>query len=399
MGSSRIQFFCDDALMVLEERLETDMRNQKVFIALPKEWDSNETRISLTPDAVQSLTKHGHRVLVEEGAGHGSFFRDVQYSDAGAEITTDKKALWSSSVIFRICPPSPEEIALMQPGSFLFSALQLSRYSKACILALLHKKIRFAAFELLQDYTEQRILAKIIGELAGKAAVAYASELTAKLNGTFLGSLAGVRPCEVVVFGAGVVGSSATASAMALGAGIRVFDASINRLDRLRKELGYHTNTSILDPKEIAKAARRADIIIIAMPRDSNPYQNSIITEEMLPLLKRGCVVMDLGADTGLSVETMRETTLDKPYYIENGLIFCALPNITARVSRTASKAISNYFLSFLNDQYHFGDMEVRVRADPALQAAMALFCGKITHPDVARKHDLPYHDINLLLF
>src|SRR5690606_5519484 len=136
-------------------------------IGVPKETCLNERRTCLTPDAVQVLVEHGHHIVVESGAGEGSFFTDLQYSEAGAQITQNPQEAFQQDLVLKINPPTTEEIEFLKPCTYLISALQINLRDQEYFKKLAEKKINAIAFEFIVDEYKQLSLVRLIGEIAG----------------------------------------------------------------------------------------------------------------------------------------------------------------------------------------------------------------------------------------
>lgn len=277
--------FSETELIPKEEKLEVIKKGKKFSIGIPKETCLNERRTCITPDAVQVLVSYGHEIYVETGAGLGSFFTDVQFSEAGAKIVQTPIEAFNKDLILKVNPPTEEEVDLLDTGAYLISALQINLRSKEYFLKLAEKKVNAIAFEFILDEYRQLALVRLIGEIAGTISILMASELLALSNGLMLGGITGVRPTEVVILGAGIVGEFATKSATGLGASVKVFDNSLSKLRRLHTLVDNRVPTSIIDPKELTKALRRADVVIAALPRLN---MTPIITEDMVMKMKKG---------------------------------------------------------------------------------------------------------------
>ncbi|CAM3407130.1 alanine dehydrogenase [Elizabethkingia occulta] len=396
MGTTIFTPFTEKELIPKEEKLEIVRKEKKFSIGIPKETCLDEKRLCLTPDAVQVLVQAGHRIIMENGAGEGSFFTDLQYAEAGAEMTTDTQEVFSQNIILKINPPTLDEIEFLKPCSYIISALQINLSSKEYFKKLSEKKINAIAFEYIMDEYKQYSLVRLIGEIAGTVSILYSSELLAQTNGQMLGGITGVRPTEVVIVGAGIVGEYATKAAIGLGASVKVFDNSLSKLRRLNVMVDSRVPTSIIDPKELKKSLRRADVVIGALPR-LNMFP--IVTEDMVMHMKKGSVIIDVTVDNGKSVETSELTTLSKPTFIKHGVIHCGLPNLTSRMSRTTTKAISNFFLSYLLDFDQEGGFENVLVKNSEMKQSLYMYKGRLTKQAIANKFGMQYHDINLLIF
>lgn len=388
--------FSEQELLPKEEKLEVVKKSKKFSIGIPRETCLNERRTCITPDAVQVLTDCDHDIVIEAGAGQGCFFTDQQYSEAGARITNDPREAFSQDLVLKINPPTEEEIEYLNPNSYLVSALQINLRDKDYFLRLAEKKVNAIAFEFIMDEYRQLSLVRLIGEIAGTASVLYASELLSLSNGLMLSGITGVRPTEVVIIGAGIVGEFATKAAIGLGASVRVFDNSLSKLRRLHTLVDSRVPTSIIDPKELGKALRRADVVIGAMPRlNASP----VVTEDMVMRMKKGSVIIDVTIDNGRVVETSEMTTLEDPYKIKHDVIHSALPNLTSRVPRTTTKAISNFFLSYVLNYDDEGGFENTLVKKNEMKQSLYMYKGRYTKQIICDRFGLTYHDINLLIF
>ncbi|MCY0967949.1 alanine dehydrogenase [Chryseobacterium wangxinyae] len=388
--------FSEEELMPKEEKLEVIKKGKQFSIGIPKETCLNERRTCITPDAVQVLVQHGHEIIVESGAGKGSFFTDLQYSESGAIITKDPKEAFSQDLILKINPPTDEEIDYFKPNTYLVSALQINLRDKDYFMKLAEKKINAIAFEFIADEYKQLALVRLIGEIAGTVSILYASELLALSNGLMLGGITGVRPAEVVILGAGIVGEFATKAAIGLGASVKVFDNSLSKLRRLHTLVDSRVPTSIIDPKELSKSLRRADVVIGALPRLN---MQPIVTEEMVCKMKKGSVIIDIAIDNGKVIETSELTTMEDPYIIKHGVIHCGLPNLTSKMPRTTTKAISNFFLSYILNYDIEGGFENMLLRKNEMKQSLYMYKGRHTKKVICDRFGLTYHDINLLIF
>lgn len=388
--------FTEEDLLPQEEKLEIVRKHQNISIGIPKETCLDEKRTCITPDAVQVLVENGHSIFIEEGAGSGAFFTDLQYAEVGATIVKTPQEAFQQDLVLKINPPTREEIQYLKPYSYLISALQINLRDADYFQSLSEKKINAIAFEFILDEYKQLALVRLIGEIAGTASVLYASELLSQSNGLMLGGITGVRPTEVVIVGAGIVGEFATKAAIGLGASVRVFDNSLSKLRRLHTMVDSRVPTSMIDPKELTKALRRADVVIGALPRlDTQP----IVTEEMVRLMKKGSIIIDVTIDNGKVFETSEPTNLQQPYFIKHGVVHCGLPNLTSRMPRTTTKAISNFFLSYILNYDQEGGLENILLKNNEIKQSFYMYKGRHTKKTICDKFGLVYHDINLLLF
>ncbi len=392
--------FTKQQLLPQEEKLEIARHKSELFIGVPKETSYQDRRICLIPDAVNSLTSHGHRVLMEAGAGLSSSYTDKEYSDAGAEITNDTQKVFSCPILLKVEPPTLQEIELMNPNSILISAIQLKTQKKAYFEALIKKKITALAFEYIKDEDGSYPAVKTLSEIAGTASILIASELMINNQfgkGLLFGNITGVPPSEVVIIGAGTVGEFAAKTAVGLGANVKVFDNSLTKLRRLQNNLSQRVFTSTIQPKALLKALRRCDVAIGAMRgKDRCPV---VVTETMVEYMKKGAVIVDVSIDTGGCFETSEITTHEKPTFIKNDVIHYCVPNIPSRYSKTASLSISNILTPSLIQIAEDGGIESAIRMNKGLKNGVYLYHGILTSKAIGDWFDLPDNDINLIVF
>jgi len=392
--------FTKAQLIPQEETLEITRSKSDLFIGVPKETHFQEKRICLTPDAVAALVAHGHKVLLEKGAGEEAGFTDQDYNDAGAELTHDTKKVFGAPIVLKVEPPTLDEIDWIQHKALVISALQLKTQEKAYFEKLAKKKVTALAFEFIKDEDGAYPAVKALSEIAGIASILISAELIAShrnSNGLLFGNISGVPPLEVVIIGAGTVGQFATKAALGLGANVKVFDTSITRLRNLQFIAGQSIFTCTLQPKYLLKALRRCDVAIGAL-RGSN-RSPIVVTETMVENMKNGSVIMDVSIDMGGCFETSEMTSHNNPTFTKHGVIHYGVPNIPARYPKTASISISNIFTPYLFDLADSGGIENAVRFNAGLKNGLYFYRGILTSQAVGNWFNLPHSDINLLIF
>jgi len=388
------------SLMPKEEMLEVPRKKGTLFIGIPKETSFQEKRVALVPEAVGLLVANGHRVRIEAKAGEGANFTDNEYSEAGAEICVDKHDIYKCDIICKVAPPSEDEVNMMSGNQTFISALQLATQPKEILQKLIEKKITAIAWDYIRDEEGVFSIVRTMGEIAGTTSILIAGELLSSFSngkGIMLGGIAGVQPTEVVVIGAGTVGEFATRAASGLGASVKVFDSSLTRLRRLQNDIGSRVFTSIIQPKVLAKAIRRADIVIGAL-RSNVGKTPCVVSEEMIQSMKAGSVVIDLSIDQGGCFETSRVTNHIDPVFTKHGVIHYCVPNIASRVSRTASFALSNIFSPLILEMGEKGGVVDLVRMHSGFRNGVYIYKGILTNEILGKVFDLNYKDINLLL-
>ncbi|SFC82676.1 alanine dehydrogenase [Zunongwangia mangrovi] len=398
--SKQVSPFTKEELIPQEEKLEIFKNKGELFIGIPKETSYQEKRICLSPDAVGAITAHGHRVMIESGAGNYANFSDKDYSDAGAEVTKDTQKVFSCPTILKVEPPSISELEMMNPQTILISALQIKTQSKAYFQKLASKRITALGFEFIKDDDGSYPIVRALSEITGTASVLIASEIMSNNgdgNGLLFGNISGVPPVEVVILGAGTVGQFAARSAIGLGANIKVFDSSITKLRNLQSALGQTFYTSTIQPKNLSKALKRCDVLIGAVR--GNNRSPVLVTEEMVASMKRGAVAIDVSIDVGGCIETSEITSHEKPIFTKHDVIHYCVPNIPSRYARSSSLSLSNIFTPYLLHIGEEGGLENTLRFDRGLRNGLYFYHGVLTNKSIADWFDLTYRDINLLIF
>jgi alanine dehydrogenase len=388
------------SLLPKEEMLEVRKKKGSLFIGIPKEVSFQERRVGLVPEAVSLLVANGHKVRVESGCGLGANFSDNEYSEVGAEICLDRKEIYQCDIVVKVAPPSEEDADLLTGNQTLISALQIATQPKEILKKLIDKKITAIAWDYIRDEEGVFSVVRTLGELAGTTSVLVAGELLSSFSsgkGMMLGGIAGVQPTEVVVIGAGTVGEFATRAAIGLGASVKVFDNSLSKLRRLQNDIGSRVYTSIIQPKVLAKAIRRADVVIGAL---RSPYGRTpcVVTEEMIESMKIGSVVVDVSIDQGGCFETSRITNHNDPTFVKHGVVHYCVPNIASRVSRTASFALSNIFSPLLLEMGNQGGSSELIRWNEGFRNGVYIYKGVLTSEVLGKVFDLKYKNIELLL-
>lgn len=387
-------------LLPQEEKLEITRQKSELFIGIPKETCYQERRICLTPDGVNTLSQHGHSVLIEAGAGISAGYSDKDFTDNGATITHDTKKVFSCPILLKVEPPSIEEIEMMQLETILISALQLKTRTLEYFEALKKKKIIALAFEFIKDDDGSYPAVKSLSEIAGTASVLVAAELMINNHigkGLLFGNITGVPPTEVVILGAGTVGEFAAKTALGLGASVKVFDNSITKLRRLQNCLPHRIFTSTIQPKAILKALRRCDVAIGAMR--GNDRCPVVVTETMVEHMKKGAVIVDVSIDTGGCFETSEVTTHENPTFVKNNVIHYCVPNIPSRYSKTASLSINNILTPYLLQIAENGGIELAIRCNAGLLHGVYSYRGILTNKPIAEWFGIDFSDINLIVF
>ncbi len=390
----------DSQLQYQTEMLEVKHRPQKSFIGVPKESILQEKRVALVPSSVAVLVANGYRVLVERGAGDKSNFKDIDYTEAGAEIAEDRAEVFKADIITKTAPPTIYELELMQQNQMLISPLQLPTITEDYIHLIRQKRIVALAMEYIKDESGSFPIVRIMSEIAGLSAILTAAELMNNINGgkgVLLGAISGVPSAKVVILGAGVVGEFATRTALGLGAEVRIFDNNIYKLMRLQNMVGKQLYTSVLNPQYLKKELLTADVVIGAIHAKSGRAP-MIVTEDMVAQMKEGAVIIDVSIDQGGCFATSEMTSHDQPTFVKHGVIHYCVPNIASRVSQTASIAASNILSNILLSAENPGNVEQLLYHFPGLRNGVYAYKGCLTNEYLGQRFGIKTTNIDLLM-
>jgi len=390
------------SFIVRELMLKAEKQKVSLSIGIPKENQTEEKRVSLTPETVSLLVSAGYRILFEAGAGLSINYSDSYYAESGAEIVETATEVFQADLILKILPPTLGEVQMMRARTTVFSFLYLHKLSRPLLDLMSEKKINALAYELIYDETGVSPFVTSISEIEGTSSITLAAELLSNAHGgkgILLGGIPGISPTEVVIVGAGVAGTMAARAALALGAVVKVFDDDILKLRNIRHELGNSLFTSTLQPNVLRNVFRSADVVIGVM-QYINKTHFFRISEDLVREMKRGSLIIDLRMAQGGCFETTMEACLpDHPAIFEkHGVLhFCEM-SLSARVARTASIALSNIFVSLFTGMEDCGGVAHFARFDRGFASGFYMYAGKMVNSYVANQFNLPVADIGLFL-
>ena len=370
-----------------------------MIIGIPKEIKDNEYRVAQTPGGVELLVQHGHRVLVQAGAGEGSGFSDEEYRKAGAEILPDAASVWNQAdMVTKVKEPLPQEYPFLRPGLILFTYLHLAAEERLTH-ELMKREVIAIAYETVELDDGRLPLLIPMSEVAGRMAVqigAYYLEKPQGGRGKLLSGIPGVRPADVAIIGGGTVGINAAQIALGMGAHVVIIDKNLDRLRYLDEVLHGNLTTLASNPRNIADSVRVADLVIgaVLIPGARAPR---LVTRELVRQMKPGSVIVDVAVDQGGCVETIRPTTHSNPVYVVDGVIHYGVTNMPGAVPRTSTYGLSNATLPYALLLADLG-FEEAVAQNKALARGVNVYKGRITHPAVAEAFGLEYTPLEKLL-
>ena len=361
-----------------------------MVIGVPAEIKDHEFRVALTPHGVKTLCDRGHRVVVQQGAGEGSGFEDQAYLQSGAVLLPLAQDIFGEAeLILKVKEPQPEEWVLLRKEHVLFTYLHLAA-SKALTESLLKSGCTAIAYETTEDHQGQFPLLRPMSEIAGRMSVQIGAHFLEKLqggSGVLLGGVPGVAPAEVVVLGSGVVGASAIAIAVGMGARVTVLSLDLSQLRELDALYQNRIVTMASSKGMIQQYLRQADLVIgaVYLPAARTPR---VITRDMVSEMKPGSVIVDVSVDQGGCAETTRPTTHSDPIAVIDGVLHYGVGNIPGIVPYTSTFALTNATLPFIVELVERG-VEKAISASPGLRKGVSVLNGQLTCQAVGAAHGL----------
>src|SRR3954453_18520666 len=366
-------------------------------IGVVTEIKADEYRVALTPAGARELVAQGHDLTVERGAGDGSAFSDDQYRAVGASIGSTEDA-WTADLVLKVKEPLPEEYGFLREGQVLFTYLHLAA-SEELARALVASGAACVAYETVETSNGALPLLAPMSEIAGRlSAQAGAAFLEKPLGGRglLLGGVAGVAPGRVLIIGGGIVGYNAAVIAIGLGANVTILERSLDRMRHLDEILSGRVSLVMSSTLQVEESVREADVVIgaVLIPGARAP---KLITRDMLRDMKEGSVFCDVAIDQGGCAETSHATTHTEPVYEGEGVTHYCVANMPGAVPITATKALTNATLPFVEAIADHGLREA-VAQDPSLALGVNAVDGKITYEAVAEAHNLDYTPLDDVL-
>lgn len=359
-----------------------------MIIGIPRETKPDEYRVSMLPVGVELLVKSGHEVLVEQSAGAGSGYDNQQYTAAGAKLVAKPRDVFDrAEMIVKVKEPINNELGWLKPGQIVFTYFHFAA-SRSLTDACLQAKITAVAYETLTDARGRLPLLIPMSEVAGRMSIQEGAKYLEKPmmgRGILLGGVAGVEPGNVLILGAGTVGTNAARIAAGLGAHVIVMDVNLDRLRYLDAVMPPNVHTVYSDPHAIVEHATQADLIIgaVLIPGGRTPV---LIKQDLLQNMKNGAVVVDVGVDQGGCIESTRPTTHHDPTYVIDGVVHYGVTNMPGAVGRTSTQALCHATQSYVL-QLANSPIDELIDNDPAFASALNMRNGQITNPAVAQAH------------
>ena len=370
-----------------------------MIIGVPREIKDKEFRVGIIPAGVRQLVARGHTVLLEAGAGLGSGISDREFEAAGARLVKDAASLYGGAeMVMKVKEPLKQEYAYLRPGLILFTYLHLAPLPELTRV-LLDNAVAAVAYETVSLDNEFLPLLAPMSEVAGRMSIqvgAHYLEKEAGGRGVLLGGATGVEPGRVVILGSGTVGTNAARMAVGLGAAVTVMGRNTDRLAALERDFSGRIGTRVSNRENIAAEISGADVVVgaVLVPGAEAP---KLITRDMLALMQKGAVIVDVSIDQGGCIETARPTTHSDPVYEVDGIIHYCVANMPGAVPRTSTFALTHATLPFALAIADKG-LSAALYEDPALKRGVNTYNGFLTNREVALAQQREFKDIDSVL-
>ena len=363
-----------------------------MLIGVPREIKRDEYRVAMLPVGVEELTRAGHKVLIEAGAGIGSGIADHEYVQEGAQLVLKASEIYArADLIVKVKEPLPEEYALLRPGQAIFTYLHFAA-SRELTEAMLASGATCLAYETLRDAQGRLPLLTPMSEVAGRMSIQEGAKFLERPQmgrGILLAGVPGVAPAHITILGGGVVGANAAKIAAGFQADIAILDVNMDRLRYLDDIMPPNVNVLYSDRHTIRQQLRLADLVVgaVLIPGAKAPR---LVTRQDLKLMKPGSVIIDVAIDQGGCIETSRPTTHSDPTYLEEGVLHYCVTNMPGAVGRTSTFALCNVTLPYVMQLANLG-IENAIAQSLPLASAVNIHRGQVTNQAVAATFGLNY--------
>ncbi len=362
-----------------------------MIVGVPREIKQDEYRVAMLPVGVEELTRAGHRVLVERGAGAGSGIPDEMYLENGAEIVDSPEAIFrEAELVVKVKEPQAREWPLLRAGQMLFTYFHFAA-DENLTRNVLETGVTAIAYETLKGPKGDLPCLTPMSEVAGRMSIQEGAkylERPQEGRGILLGGVPGVPPAHIVILGGGVVGKNAAQIAAGFQADVAILDINVDRLRYLEDIMPANVNTLFSDRHNIREQLELADLVIgaVLIPGARAP---NLVHAADLKLMKQGAVIIDVAVDQGGCVETTHPTTHAEPTYIVEGIVHYCVTNMPGAVGRTSTYALCNVTFPYV---FKLAEHSLSATAsDPGFAAAVNMHKGQITNQAVAKTFGLTY--------
>lgn len=363
-----------------------------MLIGVPREVKTDEYRVAMLPVGVEELTRAGHKVLIEAGAGTGSGIPDEMYAANGGTIVGTANEVWSAAdLIVKVKEPQPSEWPMLRPGQMVFTYFHFAA-SEDLTRSVAATGVTAIAYETLRGPKGDLPCLTPMSEVAGRMSIQEGAKFLERPQlgrGILLAGVPGVAPAHIAILGGGVVGKNAARIAAGFQADVVILDISVDRLRYLEDIMPPNVNTLFSDRHNIREQLRLADLVIGAVLVEGARAPR-LVSREDLKLMKHGAVIIDVAVDQGGCIETTRPTTHSNPTYVVDGIVHYCVTNMPGAVGRTSTYALCNVTLPYVLRLANLG-LAGATTADSGLANAVNMHRGRITYKPVADTFGLPF--------
>ncbi len=351
-------------------------------IGVPKETKDQEFRVGLSPSSVRVLVEQGHSVFVESGAGAGSGFTDLDYTQAGATVVSHPKDTWNRELVVKVKEPLTDEYAHLQKEQILFTYLHLAA-NRSLTESLLDSGVSAIAYETVELSDKRLPLLTPMSIIAGRLSVQFGARFLERQQGgrgVLLGGVPGVKPGRVVILGGGIVGAEAARMAIGMGAQVTILDVNVDRLSYLETIFDSRIELLYSNSSQIEDRVPQADLLIgsVLIPGRKAP---TLVSRNLVKQMRSGSVIVDVAVDQGGCIETLHPTSHTAPTYVEEGVVHYGVPNMPGAVPWTATQALNHNTLPYVIKLANFG--MTALDRDPALAKGLNVQNHRLVHTAV----------------
>ncbi|MFS0576451.1 alanine dehydrogenase [Sporosarcina sp. 179-K 3D1 HS] len=357
-----------------------------MIFGLLKDRKVGEYRVIATPLEVSTIKADGHTVLVERDAGLMAGFSNEEYEEQGAEIVETTEEMYErADLLAKVKEIEEPEYKLLREGQIIYTCIHPAAHEQQVQAILDSKCIAFTA-------EDSHRYGSVNCEAAGKQGALMGLQAMLTINGgkgKFVSGLAGAPGMKVLILGGGLVGKSALQVLHSLGAWCTVMDVNFGTLRDIGQMYNEKVNTQLSTKQNIAKLLPEIDMVIncVKWPKGSKDY---LIDREMLHLMEKGSVLVDISNDEDGAIESFRETTHEEPMYIENGVVHYCVSNIPGAIANSTSVAYAASVLGHLRSILNSGVREACIK-DGYLRRSLTAYKGFLTHEETSAVQNRPW--------
>jgi len=363
-----------------------------VIVGVPKEIKRDEYRVALLPVGAEELSRAGHCVLIQAGAGLGSGLPDSAYEEHGARIVATAAEIYhQAELIVKVKEPLPSEWPMLRRAQAVFAYFHFAA-DRALTEGMLATGATAVAYETLSDERGRLPLLTPMSEVAGRMSIQEGAKYLERPQmgrGILLGGVPGVAPASITIIGGGVVGANAAKVAAGFGANIGLLDVNLDRMRYLDDVMPANVDVLFSDRHTVREQIARADLVIgaVLIPGARCP---TLIERDDLKLMKPGAVIIDVAIDQGGCVATSRPTTHSEPTYVVDDIVHYCVTNMPGAVGRTSTYALCNVTLPWALEIANRG-VAAAASELPPVARAVNIIDGQLTNEAVAHTFGMRY--------